>query len=98
MELDYREESWRVMTTPIISGGWVNFELAVTPDGRQLAFGSGSPLTWGAETSYGPTTPATLKVPVVAQINGAFDEAWQAWPPGPEPGPAATVTRSGGAR
>jgi hypothetical protein len=43
-----------IMQTPVISGGWVNFQFAVSPDGSKLAFASGTPFPSGAGTPYGP--------------------------------------------
>jgi hypothetical protein len=66
---------------PVISGGWMNFYFAVTPDGRQLAYASGSPVPYGAGTPYGPATtfPNTNERVVVQDVATGGRRTWSAW-------------------
>ncbi len=70
-----------VMQTPVISGGWVNFEFAVSPDGRQLAFASGTPFPSGAGTSYGPGVPSSGSSErlIVQDVATGSRRSWSAW-------------------
>ena len=70
-----------VMQMPVISGGWVNFQFAVSPDGRQLAFASGTPFPSGAGTSYGPGLPApgVNERLIVQDVATGSRRSWSAW-------------------
>jgi hypothetical protein len=75
---------------PVISGGWVNFEFAASPDGSRLAFGSGSPFPVGPGTPYGPPDPMagsgygagyTGESVIVQDVATGSRRSWTAWKP-----------------
>jgi hypothetical protein len=66
---------------PVISGGWMNFYFAVTSDGSELAYASGSPFPSGAGTPYGPATatPGSNERIVVQNVATGDRRTWSAW-------------------
>jgi hypothetical protein len=66
---------------PVISGGWMNFYFAVTSDGSELAYASGSPFPYGAGTPYGPATaaPGSNESIVVQNVATGHRRTWGAW-------------------
>jgi hypothetical protein len=68
--------------TPVISGGWVNFQFAVTPDGSQLAYASGTPDPYGAGTPYGDLNadyPGVSERIIVQNVATGSRRTWSAW-------------------
>jgi hypothetical protein len=66
---------------PVISGGWMNFYFAVTSDGSELAYASGSPFPSGAGSPYGPATASSGSNEhlVVQNVATGDRRAWRAW-------------------
>ncbi|HUJ05028.1 MAG TPA: hypothetical protein VLX31_02850 [Streptosporangiaceae bacterium] len=70
-----------VVPTPVISGGWVDFDLAVSPDGSELAFASGTPFPSGPGTPYNPPLPtagANERI-VVQDVATGARRTWAPW-------------------
>jgi hypothetical protein len=68
--------------TPVISGGWVNFQFAVTPDGSRLAYASGTPGPYGAGTPYGDLNadyPGVSERIIVQNVATGSRRTWSAW-------------------
>ncbi len=70
-----------VVPNPIISGGWINFDLAVSPDAREIAFASGTPFPSGPGTPYGPPLPVSgaNERLVVQNVATGSRRSWHAW-------------------
>jgi hypothetical protein len=67
--------------TPVISGGWVNFQFAVSPDGRQLAYASGTANPYGAGTPYGDLNagPGGNEHLIVQNVASGSRRTWHVW-------------------
>jgi Sigma-70, region 4 len=71
-----------VQQTPVISGGWVNFQFAVAPDGSELAYASGTPGPYGAGTPYGDLHadyPGINEHIIVQNVATGSRRTWSAW-------------------
>ena len=70
-----------IVPTPVISGGWVSFDLAVSPDGREIAFASGTQFPSGPGTPYGPPLPVTgaNERLIVQSVATGSRRSWHAW-------------------
>jgi hypothetical protein len=70
-----------VTPTPVISGGWVNFQFAVSPDGRELAYASGTAEPYGAGTPYGDLNagPGSNEHLIVQNVASGQRRAWHLW-------------------
>jgi hypothetical protein len=66
---------------PVISGGWMNFYFAVTSDGSELAYASGSPFPEGTGTPYGPpaASPGSNERLIVQNVATGDRRTWGAW-------------------
>jgi hypothetical protein len=70
-----------VTPTPVVSGGWVNFQFAVSPDGRQLAYASGTADPYGAGRTYGDLNagPGSNEHLIVQNVASGRRRTWHVW-------------------